>query len=409
MKILHVIPSISLQRGGPSHAVLNTVRHLRDLGVDSEIVTTDDDGPQKTLDVPFGELIDYKNVPIRFFKRFSPPVKNVEFNADKAFLFSSGMTQWLWKNIQQYDALETRYLFCYPTSYARFVAQLKNVPYVVHPTGQLTPWALKQSERKKQIYSWLIERRNLKRASAIQCSSDGEANDVRDFGVSTPTFTVPVGVDIPEKIADAKAKLHAKYNISLDTTVVLFLSRLHPKKYPELLIHTAKLLSESGKRFHLLLAGSGEQDYVDGLKKLVDTLGVSHHVSFPGFVEGTEKDLLLQGSDIFSLPSFSENFGVAVIEAMASALPVVITPGIQICHDVIRSNSGLVIEGKVELFSEAIVKLIESPELRLELGREGKNLALQKYAWRSIAQQLLSVYDSITQQKTDTASRKSLQ
>ena len=395
MKLLHVIPSVGPNRGGPTYAVLQTVKYLRELGVDSEIVTTNDNGPGKILEVPLNRLTEYEGVPVRFFQRFSSSLTSVNFNADKAFLFSSDMTKWLWKSIHNYDALETRYLFCYAPDCARIIAQIKKVPYVVHPTGQLTSWALSQSARKKKIYSWLLERRNLKYASVIQCSSPGEVEDVRKFGVETPTFVAPNGVDIPVKIPDANNNLLRKYKISSKATIILFLSRLHPKKRPDFLIRALQPLATQGKNFHLILAGSGDEVYIDELKSLVDSLNLTDKVTFAGFVIGKDKELLLQGSDIFALPSFSENFGIAVAEAMASSLPVVITPGIQICHDVIESDAGLVVEGKVELFSTAILQLIESPELRRKLGKQGKSLVLQKYAWNIVSQKILSVYKSI--------------
>lgn len=400
MKSLHVIPSISLLRGGPTYAVLETVKALKSLGVDSQIVTTNDNGAGELIDVPLNQKIEYKGLPVRFFNPFYLPTKKVTFNSDKAFLFSPGLTKWLWQHIHKYDILETRYLFSYPSDCARIIAQLQDIPYIVHPTGQLTPWALSQSQRKKQLYNFLLERRNLNKASAIQCSSQGEAQDVRNFGVKTPIYTVPVGVNQASKCLEAKQNLRAIHKIEAGTPIVIFLSRLHPKKRPNLLIETLGQLFQQKYNFYLILAGSGEPDYVSHLKNLVTSFGLDNRTSFTGFVTGNEKDLLLQGADIFVLPSFSENFGIAVVEAMAVGLPVIVTPDIQIASEISAAKAGLVVEGEVDKLFDALAQLLNSPSLRSTLGNNGKDLAKARYAWQAIAKDIVTIYESIIQRKS---------
>lgn len=400
MRSLHVIPSISPVRGGPTYAVMETVRALRSLGVDSQIVTTNDNGAGELLDVPLNQSIDYKGLPVRFFKPVYLQTKKLIFNNDKAFLFSLGLTKWLWQHIHKYDILETRYLFSYPSDCARIIAQLQGIPYIVHPTGQLTAWALAQSRRKKQLYNFLLERQNLNRASAIQCSSQKEAEDVRNFGVKTPIYTVPVGVNQSSNYIKAKQQLRDRYQIKAGTPTVLFLSRLHPKKRPDLLIETLGQLIKQQYKFYLILAGSGEPDYVSYLENLVTSLGLDNCTSFTGFITGTGKDLLLQGSDIFVLPSFSENFGIAVAEAMAAGLPVIVTPGVQIASEISAANAGLVVEGEVETLFGAIAQLLTSPSLRNTLGNNGKDLVRDRYTWQAIAKDIFTIYQSVVKQES---------
>lgn len=386
MKVLQVIPSISPQMGGPTQAVLNLVKALRQAGVDTEIATTNDNG-STLLDVPLYQRIEFQEVPVWFFPRVSSRMKD--------FIFSPDLTYWLWQHIQDYDLVETHYLFSYAPSCAAAIARWYRIPYIVRSIGQLSPWALAQSRRKKQVYSWLIERHNLNHAAAIHCTSTGEAEDVRNFQVNTPLFTLPLGVNTPDFLADAKQKLRHIYGISPETPVVLFLSRLHYKKRPDLLLMALYRLVEQNYDFHLIIAGSGEAEYETELKNLAASLGIAQQISFAGFVIGEDKDLLLQGSDMFVLPSFSENFGIAVAEAMAVGLPVILTPGIQIAPDVAAAKAGLVVEGEVEPLAEAIAKLLKSPNLRQQLGENGKQLVKQQYSWNAIAQNLASVYSAI--------------
>jgi glycosyltransferase involved in cell wall biosynthesis len=386
VKVLHVIPSVSPAMGGPTQVVLNLVKALQECGVEAEIATTNDNG-ETLLDVPLNQRIEYEGVPVWFLPRFSPPLKE--------FIFSTAITQWLWQHIRDYDILDNHYLFSYASTCAGAIARFANVPYTVRTMGQLAPWALAQSRVKKQVYAALIERHNLNRAAAIHCTSNGEVEDVRNFGIQTPTVTLPLGVNQPIYWPEAKHKLREIYRISKDTAIVLFLSRLHYKKRPDLLIQSLSYLANQNYPFHLILAGSGEADYLTYLENLVSSLGIAAQTTFPGFVTGQDKDLLLQGSDLFVLPSFSENFGIAVAEAMAASLPAIITPGIQISPEIAAANAGLVVEGEVEALANAIAHLLTSPQQRQQMGENGKRLVSRRYSWNAIASHLSGVYRSI--------------
>ncbi|MEB3218954.1 MAG: glycosyltransferase [Nostocales cyanobacterium 94392] len=386
MKILHVIPSVAPVRGGPSHAALGMVKALRQSGIDAEIATTNDNGFD-LLDVPLYQRAEYEGAPVWFLPRFSPPLKE--------FIFSTALTRWLWQHIQDYDIIHTHYLFSYPSTCAGLIARRQGIPYIVSTIGQLTPWALAQSRLKKQIYTSLIERHNLNRAAAIHCTSDGEAEDVRNFKIQTPTITLPLGVNQPANFPQAKQKLCHIYNISTQTPVILFLSRLHYVKRPDLLVRCLDELVTQNFDFHLIFAGSGEADYENQLKNLVASSGLTTRTTFTGFLTGIDKEIVLQGSDIFVLPSFSENFGIAIVEAMAAGLPVIITPGVQIAPEIAQAKAGLVVDGEIDALSNAIAQLLASANSRHQLGENGKKLVSYRYSWSAISQNLASVYTAI--------------
>ncbi len=390
MKVLHVIPSVASVRGGPSHAALGMVKALRKSGIDAEIATTNDNGFD-LLDVPLYQRTEYDGAPVWFLPRFSPPLKE--------FIFSTALTRWLWQHISDYDIIHTHYLFSYPSTCAGLIARCQEIPYVVSTIGQLTPWALAQSRLKKQIYTSLIERHNLNRAAAIHCTSNNEAKDVVNFEVKAPIFTIPLGVNQGTNLPNAKQQLRHTYSLSPRTAIILLLARIHPVKRPDLLLRALNRLVTHNNDFHLILAGSGETEYVNYLKNLVASLGLTSRISFPGFVNGTDKELLLKGSDIFVLPSFTENFGVAIAEAMAAGLPVIITPGVQIAPEIAQAKAGLVVEGESDTLSEAIAKLLTSPNLRYQLGENGKKLVSSRYSWSAISQNLASIYTAIIEGK----------
>ena len=387
MKVLHVIPSLSPALGGPTKVALNIVKVIRTQGVDAEIVTTNhhDLG---TLDVPLNQRVEYLGVPVWFL-----PVSH----SIKEYIFSSALTKWLWQHIGNYDILDNHYLFSYAPSCAAAIARWKHIPYTVRTQGQLTTWALQQSPVKKKLYTTLIEGQNLKQAAAIHCTTDREALDLRNFGISTPTITLPLGVETPPKITAAKSQLHYLFNIPDERSIVLFLSRLHQKKRPDLLIDSFKKVISHNHNCHLIIAGSGEANYVNYLQELIPH-NSSDRISFTGFVTGDRKNILLQGSDIFVLPSYSENFGIAVAEAMAAGLPVIITPEVQIASDIIAADAGIIINNKTEL-TDAIIQLLKFPQMRSRLSLNAVELANTKYVWDRIASQLIVAYGQLLRSK----------
>lgn len=390
MKVLHVIPSISLNLGGPSQVVINEVKYLRQWGVDAEIVTTNDD-EENTLDVPLNQRIIYQDVPVYFLPRFNPRLKE--------FIFSPAITNWLWQNMQHYDLINTHYLFSFSPSCAAAIARFKHIPYIMRTIGQLTPWALEQSKLKKQIYSLLIEKNNLNHAAKIHCTAPAEAEDVKSFGIKTPTFVLPLGVNPPDKLSKAEQKIRSQYNILEHQKVILFLSRLHYKKRPDFLIDALVNLKKERDDFYLILAGSGEPDYLEYLQDKISSGNLENNVTFAGFVAGETKDLLLQGADLFVLPSFSENFGLAIAEAMAAKCPVIVTKGIQIAPQIADYEAGLMIENDQKSLIEALKNLLDSSTLRQQLGSNGLKLVQEQYSWKAIAGELAKIYQSIIDEK----------
>ncbi|WP_414623457.1 glycosyltransferase [Calothrix sp. CCY 0018] len=386
MKVLHVIPSISPSLGGPTTVVLNLVKALLDNGTEAEIVTTNHNG-SKLLDVPLYQKIEYQGVPVWFLPYFSPPMKE--------FIFSPAMTKWLWQNIKNYDILDNHYLFSYAPSVAAAIARWHNVPYTIRTQGQLTSWALTQSKLRKQVYSTLVERRNLNHAAAIHCTTEAEAIDVRFYGVKAPIIKLPLGVSQVAINPQAVAQLHSKYNISPQTPIILFLSRLRHNKRPDMLIKALNLINTNFQDFHLLIAGTGEPDYVNYLKQLLISLNLTNRVTFTGFVQNEQKNLLLQGADMFVLPSVSENFSIATAEAMAAGKPVLVTPGVQLAPEIIAANTGLVVEENINALFQGISDLLSSPKLREELGNNGSTWASNRYCPNQIASNLTHIYKAI--------------
>jgi glycosyltransferase involved in cell wall biosynthesis len=391
MKILHVIPSISIVRGGPSQAILETVSTLNNIGVKSEIATTNDDG-NNLLDVPLSQKISYQNVPVWFFPRFSPQI-----TAIREFAFSAGLTHWLWNNIDRYDLIHIHAIFSYSSTIAMLIARIKNVPYICRPLGQLCQWSLQQGFQKKQIYLNLIERANLNSSQALHFTAESEQQEATNLNLKCPSFILPHGITMPLKIPDAKCKLREQLNIAENEPIILFLSRLHPKKGLNYLIPALGKLHH--RSFTFVLAGNGNSEYEIEVKQLLDRHNLSARTHRVGFARGEYKNLLLQGSDLFALTSYSENFGIAVLEALAAGIPALVTPGVALSSLLKQEQIGYVSDLNIDAISSSVEYCLNHlPELK-QKGDRAYQLIQQSYTWDCIAKNLVEVYQNILQNK----------
>lgn len=387
MKVLHVIPSVSPLRGGPSHAVIGMVRALGRAGCDAEIACTDDDGDGR-LDVPRGDLAQWFGVAVRFFRRASPRLA-----ALREFQYSSGFTPWFRQAVHSYDLIHVHAIFSYLPSAAMLYARQAGKPYIVRPIGQLSPWSLSQKPFKKRLYFGLCERRNIALASGIHCTSEAERRDVLAFKLGLPAFVSPIGMDPPGRRLDARTLVRERFSIEENAKVILYLGRLHPKKGIEELLAAVGGLS-AGTAV-LIIAGSGEHRYEARIRELATVPRLQGCVRFAGFVSGEDKDVLLQGSDIFTLLSKHENFGISVLEALMSGLPVVVASGVALEDFVRQIGAGVVIEPTAEAAEAALRCVLAGPRVGQDERKRIQEATSEAFSWESIARDLICRYDEI--------------
>ena len=385
---------MSLVRGGPSQAVLEAVGALRRLGVDAEIATTNDDGPE-VLDVPIGILTCWQGAPVHFFRRFSPTVRPV-----REFAFSVGLTTWLWKHIQDYDLMHVHALFSYSSSAAMLVARAKRVPFLNRPSGLLCRWSLQQSPVRKRAFLRLFDRANLNASAALEYTADQEKEESRDVGLRAPAVVLPYGLHLPLEIADARARLRRQLQLAPDEPIVLFMSRLHVKKGLDTLIEALEKLAS--RRFTLVVAGRGAPDYELAVRTRACAGPLRDRTHFLGFVQGEFKQLLLQGADLFALPSFSESFAIVVMEAIAAGTPVVTTPGVPLAVLIEKFDLGWVAPPNPGLVASALDEALSSlkdPDAGDLRRARSRSLAERNFSWETIARRLTALYEAVLTRK----------
>ncbi|MEA5555388.1 hormogonium polysaccharide biosynthesis glycosyltransferase HpsP [Nodularia spumigena] len=389
MKVLQVIPSISVVYGGPSQMVIGLASALAKENVEVTIITTDSNGDsgQKPLDVTLNCPVKQNGYEIIYFR--CAPFRRYKFSLD--------LLKWLKAHACEYDLAHIHALFSPVSSAAARVCHQQKLPYILRPLGTLDPADLRKKKQLKRLYAAFIERRNLADAAAIHFTSEQEAKISERFGVVTQDLVIPLGVIPPEKVENGGSLVRSQWGIPQDSPLVLFMSRIDQKKGLDLLIPALEKLLESQHNFHFVLAGTNSQDpdYERKIKEQIANSALRSHTTITGFVSGELKASLLQAADLFVLPSYYENFGIAVAEAMVAGIPVVISDQVHIWQQVRDSKSGWVGATEVETFVKLIGEALQNPQECQQRGLNAQKYALEYFSWSAIARQIIQAYQDI--------------
>ncbi|WP_138499682.1 hormogonium polysaccharide biosynthesis glycosyltransferase HpsP [Nostoc sp. PA-18-2419] len=390
MKILQIVPSISLIYGGPSQMVLGLAPALVKEGVEVTILTTDSNGDsgQIPLEVPLNRPIKQDGYEIVYFR--CAPFRRYKFSLD--------LVKWLKRHAHEFDLAHIHALFSPISSAAAIICRQQKLPYILRPLGTLDPADLRKKKQLKQLYMAIIERQNLAGAAAIHFTSEQEAKISERFGVSTPDLVIPLGVKEQEVSKVKKGDIvHQQFNIPVDMPLLLFMSRIDPKKGLNLLIPALEKLLAVGCQFHFVLAGTNPQDpdYEQKIISQIKNSPLRSHTTITGFVTGELKASLLQAADLFVLPSYYENFGIAVAEAMLAGIPVVISDQVHICEQIRDSQSGWVGTTEVEALLDLLQAALGNPAERQRRGLNAHKYAYINFSWDAIAKQTIQAYQEI--------------
>jgi glycosyltransferase involved in cell wall biosynthesis len=286
-------------------------------------------------------------------------------------------------------------LWTVPSTIAGTLSRARRVPYVITPHGMLDRWCLRSSRWRKLIYAAVLERRNLNGAAALHFFSEEERAESHDFGLHAPSFVLPNGVDtVAFSNLPRREELWKHHPQTRDKIVVLFLGRIHPIKGLDMLIPAFARALALLKQLHLIVAGPDEGGYRSHIEVLVAREALADHVTFTGPVRGEEKRVLLGGVDVFALPSRHESDSVAVKEALASGLPVLITSA---CHfpEVASEDAGVMVAPEISAIVQGLARLAGDSKLRRKFSENARNLVKRRYQWKSIGERLLETYASI--------------
>jgi glycosyltransferase involved in cell wall biosynthesis len=387
MRIVHVIDSTATEFGGPPRCALDLARLTAELGHPTTIVTPDprdapqawianarDDGPgSATLPAVVG-LTGPRGSLGRLGIEMFPRVQRLIANAD--VLHFHGVFNTMFVQIAS-------------------MARAKRVAYFVTAHGMLDDWSMQQKALKKRLYLALGGRAYLEKAKFVHCTAEGEVRQSRKWFPNGQVVTVSYVIDMAayrDLPGPEQARAQWSFLNEHDRLNVLFLSRLHYKKGPDVLIDAIGLAHAKGAKVRLVLAGDGDKPYVDQLKAQVASRGIESITHFVGQVSGTLKFSLYQASDIFALPTSQENFGLVYTESLASGTPVVTTNGTDIHPELERSGAVIIAPRTPEAFAEAIGGLASDRERVARMGASAAAWVLQTYDERKALQKFLEMY-----------------
>lgn len=384
--MLHVIPSLSPSQGGPSVVLPLMARGLSNAGVGVDVVTTNDDGPGRRSDSPLNRPVAHEGFACVSF------AKQTDF-----YKVSLPLSSWLRRHVSSYDVVHIHALFSFASTAAAFYAGRQNVPYIIRPLGVLNRWGTaRRRPRLKALSFRFVEQPMLRDAAAIHYTSPQEQAEAEAFGVQSPAAMIPLGIDVgPFDAPPDPGPFLRQYPAAAGRPIILFLSRLDPKKGLDLLLTALPRIVVSHPRAILVIAGSGEPRFVAALRGQASSLGVADRILWTGFLDGSTKMSALAAASAYVLPSHSENFGMSLLEALAAGNACVVADGVALAADVHESGAGIVVPCEVGPLADAIGRVLGDSALRRSLGLQAKRLVTQRYSLSSMTTAILALYEAI--------------
>jgi glycosyltransferase involved in cell wall biosynthesis len=382
IRALHVIPSLSVKHGGPSYAARAVARALVSVDVDVTIATTDDNGSDARLKVPIGTSLEEEGTHVYYFRRNILPYK-----------VSFGLARWLKSNVAKFDVVHVHALFSFSSTVAARAARRHRVPYVVRPLGVLNRWGLENHHAfLKQISLRLVELPIMRDAAVIHYTSEAEkleASRISDSIASQKSAVIPLPIEITKGNPE---DFRRRFPQVAGHKVVFFVSRIDEKKGIELLLDAFAEVRRKLSDTVLVVAGDGAANYVQKLSQRAKELAISETVIWTGHLDGAIKWGAFAAADLFVLPSYSENFGIAAAEALACGVPTVVTKGVGIADEIRSADGGLVVEATSTAIANALEQLLGNESRRRQLAENGRELAQQHFSSQSVGHALESLY-----------------
>lgn len=365
-------------------SIYNLNRALAGKGAEVTVYTTSRDG-EGELEVPKDQKVEKEGVAVYYFSPSFP----------RRWFYSERLRNHLIENIERFDVIHITSVFLAQSTVGSFYARKFKKPYLISPLGSLMKQPLSYHSFRKKIYISLLERRNLEHAAAIHFTVPSEASEFANLGISIKrSLVIPHSFSIPNPPA-LSGGFRKKFNISTSAKVALFLGRITWIKGLDTLIPAFALIAKRVPTARLVIAGNDDSNYLDAVRGLVAKFNISDRVVFAGFVTGDLKSAALQESDAVVLPSYSESFGMAAVEAMAFGKPVVVTSGVGISPLVEKWGSGLVVRKDENELARAMQNLFDNHKYAEQMGRQGKELVARELQPSAVAEKFLSSYNDL--------------
>jgi glycosyltransferase involved in cell wall biosynthesis len=382
-----VIPAIAARQGGPAYAVVNLSAALQASGCESTIFATDLLRPAAARSQSRARADDLPELAavtdVHLFRAEFP----------RRFAYSGQLARALYDKLGTYDVLHIHSLYLFPQLAAFLAAQRRGVPYVVSPHGVLNEVIRRQRRRLKLINDFLWLRRMLDRAGGLHYTCEAEARNAIDLRLRAPSFIVPNGIAFDELNGPSQPeRFRQRFFPGFSGDIVLSLGRIARVKGLDVLVRAFAQLEASSSR--LAIVGPDDEEFIPVLIDLARRLRIHDRVVFTGELRGSDRLDALAAASVCALPSKTENFGHAIVEAMAAGLPVVLSGDVALADEIKGRNAGLVVSRAPNSFASAVNHLLSDSGARVVIAERARNFA-KRFDWSEVTPKLLTMYETV--------------
>jgi glycosyltransferase involved in cell wall biosynthesis len=393
MLILHVIDTLNPDHGGPPEAVRQLVEAYANIGASTEIVCLDDSEAS-------------------YLKNFSCPIHAMGQSYLGRYAFSPRLWRWMDANIERFDGVVMNGIWSFPGLALNRLARRRRRPYGVFVHGALDPWFNRKYPLKhvKKMLYWLLQYMVLRDALAVFFTTDTESRLAQQSFRPNEwsSVVVPYGINDPLlRWKDEEAQKEEFFRLQpklRERRYLLFLGRLHEKKGCDLLVDAFAQVADQDQDLDLVIAGPDQADMQLRIKHLAGRMGVLSRVHFPGMIRGAAKWGALQAAEALALPSHQENFGIAVVEALAVGKPVLISNQVNIWPDIKQDHVGLVEEDTSDGTRRLLRRWVEMSAIERARLTSGARASFQRrYAMNRAAEAINDIFSpyEITKSKQE--------
>lgn len=362
IRVAHVVPSIANEASGPSYSVVRLCESLIGAGQEVTLAALD--------------WAPMASSPL-FLKTFPLGI------GPRSLGRSPAMQRWLSEQAQSrsVDLIHNHSLWMMPNVYPGQVAQRYGLPLVVSPRGTLSEWAMRSGSSLKRAFWPVLQRPALSSTTCFHATATSEYEDIRRMGFLQPVAIIPNGIDIPT--------LPPK--VLENSRTLLFLGRIHKKKGLDMLLPAWRAVQDRFSDWRLQIVGPDNGGYLAEMQQLARDLRLER-VEFTGALFGGQKWQVYGQADLFVLPTYSENFGISVTEALAAGAPAIVTKGAP-WEELERQGAGWWIDIGVDPLVACLEDALARPSNDLaEMGLRGRDWMMETYSWTQIAMQMAATY-----------------
>ena len=397
LSVLHIVPNVPglpAAVSGPMTVLRGLIPALAAAGVHCEVATVaDSDRPEYRFSIPATDTPVHTfptTAPARLWNGYAPrlaPFLNRQLYAGR------------------FQLVHIHEIWHYPGFAAARAARRHHIPTIISFHGDLDEWRLRYKRLKKAVYLRCVQNRAIRAAAALHALTAAEKVRIRQLGYTQPLFVCPNGADLPDAAdlpghaaaADAAA-FRKRFPQLAGKPTILFMGRIHPMKGVDLLAHSFTDLARRFPDARLLIAGPDQDGAQAPMESILRAGGVRDRVIFAGTLTGPDKHAALRQSQLFVLPSYSEGFSTAVVEAMAAGLPVVIS---EQCNfpEAAQHSAGLVVPTDSAALTSAVSGLLADPALRCQMANNARALIAAHYSWPAIAAAMRRHYGDILERR----------